>query len=194
LLKLISPIAEASERVQVRLGEMAPAPHARLVARVDIKQWPEERRLRALRSFGVAWAWDQIASALERFGVEGLGTVRHGLETASSSYLPYYAHAIPGSGVQTAAGYFGAVHEICGWNIATPRNGKATVAFDRDPIRGTRESLPAALIAEAYGASQAGGRAQPLNSVRRSHSPRVARQRGPSGLRVPAVEHLAPPS
>jgi hypothetical protein len=153
----VGEFVPSSERLQVRLGEVAPAPDARLVPGVDIKQWPEERRLRALQNFAVAWAWDQIARAVERFGAAGLGSVRHGLETAIFSYLPYYAHAIPGRGVQAAAGYFGAAHEICGWNIATTaRNGEATVAFDRDPIRSARGSLPATFIAEAYGAVTSG--------------------------------------
>jgi hypothetical protein len=142
-----------TERLRVQLGEPAPEEGERRSPEVDDDEWPDDRRLKARRNFAVEWAWDGIASAVEHFGEEGLGSVRHACEAVAFSFLPYYANAIPANGVAAAAGYFAAVHEICGWNVeATEANGETTIALDRDPIRRALESLPPGTVANIYGA------------------------------------------
>jgi hypothetical protein len=141
----------AAERLRVQFGEPAPPQDARVAPEVDDAEWPIERQLKARRNFAVEWAWDGIASAVEHFGPEALSSVRHACETVVFSHLAYFAHATPEGTVSTAAGYFAAVHQICGWKVdPVARNGEATVALDRDPIRDAVESLPTGSAADIY--------------------------------------------
>jgi hypothetical protein len=140
-----------SERLRVRLDESAPSPKARLLPEVDDDQWPETRRLKAMRNFWVAWAWDKLARSVEHFGDGALGAVRHGCGTTILSFLPYYFHALRSSGMWAASDYFRTVHENGGWNVTTnARDEAVTVVFDRDPLRDARGTLSDDSIAAIY--------------------------------------------
>jgi hypothetical protein len=59
------------ERLQFNLGEMGPPFDPAKAPKLDPKEWPEERKLKALRNYAVEYVFDVIGKLIEMFGITG---------------------------------------------------------------------------------------------------------------------------
>lgn len=89
---------QPNERVVERLGEQLPKG---LVIRafsdeLDPKEWPAERRTKALRNYAVTWAADRVWSVLQACGDQGEIVARRGLQAILFSWLPRLRAAVGG--------------------------------------------------------------------------------------------------
>jgi hypothetical protein len=70
---------------------------------LDAKEWPPERRARALRKYAVTWFADRVRSALHHGGAEGDGIARRGLQHGLHTWMARFRAAVGSDNLTPAA-------------------------------------------------------------------------------------------
>lgn len=130
-----TPVENPADRYRQAWGEPAPPPGSRHCAELSASDWPEDRRLKALRNFAVHWAWDRMATALEVFGPSVAADLDVANAQATYSHLPILASLADQPGPHGVASSFAALLDMSGFTVQTDaQDGSATVVVERDPI------------------------------------------------------------
>ncbi|RYC05622.1 hypothetical protein [Nocardioides zhouii] len=147
-----APVEEPADRYRQAWGEPAPPLASRHCAELSSHDWPEDRRLKALRNFAVHWAWDRMATALEVFGAEVAADLDIAVAQSTYSHLPILAALSDEQGVHGVASSFAALLDMSGWAVeeVVADDGSVSVVVDRDPIADRVSQLPEALRSLPY--------------------------------------------
>lgn len=97
----------------------------------DEREWPDERRFRALRNFWRDWADSCATSSLQSFGHDGYHVVRSGFETVLYSWSPLLEAAFPAEAPHEPpagrfARIFSGLHQLANRCPETADDGAAT--------------------------------------------------------------------
>ena len=133
-------------RYSTNFGERPPS--ELVVPECDEREWPAERRARALRNYYVGWASDSASAAVDHLGDAGAAAVRHGVGATLYTWLAVLErvfapdHARPPA--ERAAAVFAGVHEVAGstWDARMESSGAdVAVTLGKDLLSGGSRSL-----------------------------------------------------
>lgn len=147
-----APVEDPDDRYRQAWGEPAPSPAIRRCAELPAGDWPEGRRLKALRNFAVHWAWDRMATALEVFGPSAAADLNVAVAQATYAHLPILASLAGQDGSRGVASSFAGLLDMSGWTVdeTVARDGSVAIAIKRDPVAPRVAQLPETLRSLPY--------------------------------------------
>lgn len=138
------------ELVADRRGEQLPPglEIRNLEDELDAKEWPPERRARALRKYGATWFADRVRSALRHGGEQGDGIARRAVQFTLHTWMARFRAAVGGEGLapsEELARFVALFHSVAGvsaqlqaapngWDVAMNKSLAEYVGEEQTPL------------------------------------------------------------